>query len=72
MKSKISENKSLFSTHKSYTPEEVFAAGGTTTFGLKTKKNKAEIIKALENAQPVEPFTEQEWADLMTQLANDK
>jgi len=72
MKPNISVNDGVLKTHKSYSPEEVLAAGGTTAFGLKTAKNKAEVIKAIENAPPIEPFTEEEWADLMTQLEKDK
>jgi len=30
------------------------------------------MIKALENAAPIEPFTQEEWDDLMEQLAKDK
>ena len=49
MKSNVSANKSSFKTHKSHTPEEVFAAGGTTAFGLKMGKNNETLIKALES-----------------------
>jgi hypothetical protein len=38
MKSNVSANEGLFKTHKSYTPEEILAAGGTTAFGRKTAK----------------------------------
>jgi len=72
MKPNISTNEGLFKTHKSYTPEEILAAGGTTAFGRKTAKNKLDVIKAIENAPPIEPFTDQEWADLIDQLAKDK
>lgn len=72
MKSNISANKSLFRTHKSYSPEEVLAAGGTTAFGLKTGCDNETLIKALENAPKPEPFTDEEWAQLMDDLANDK
>jgi len=72
MKQNISANEGLFKTHKSYTPEEILAAGGTTAFGRKTAKNKFDVIEAIKNAPPIEPFTEEEWADLMEQLAKDK
>jgi hypothetical protein len=72
MKTNISANKGLFKTHKSYSPEEILAAGGTTAFGRRSGKNNATLIKALENAPPIEPFTDEEWADLMDQLAKDK
>jgi hypothetical protein len=35
MKKEVIENKDLFKTIKSYSPEEIFAAGGTTAFALK-------------------------------------
>jgi hypothetical protein len=72
MKPDISENKALFKIHKSYTPEDILAAGGTTAFGRKTSKNKLDVIKAIKNAPPIEPFTDEEWVDLMEQLAKDK
>jgi hypothetical protein len=71
MKSNIS-NKGLFKTHQSYTPEEVFAAGGTTAFALKNGKTNEKLIQALKNAPPIEPFTQEEWDSLMTQVGNDK
>jgi hypothetical protein len=64
--------KALENEHKSYTPDEVFAAGGTTVFGLKTQEKKLQALKAIESAPPIEPFTNEEWDDLMNQVANDK
>jgi hypothetical protein len=64
--------RNLFKEHKSYTPDEVFAAGGTTVFGLKTQEKKLQALKAIESAPPIEPFTNEEWDDLMNQVANDK
>ena len=72
MKPGISANEGLFKTHRSYTPEEIFAAGGTTAFGRKRQKDNESLIRALENAQPIEPFTDEEWDDLMKQLERDK
>ncbi|HEY5328077.1 MAG TPA: hypothetical protein VIJ27_13830 [Mucilaginibacter sp.] len=72
MKTDISVNQGLFKTHKSYTPEEILAAGGTTAFALKMGKDRDSLIKALENAPKPEPFTDEEWADLMADLARDK
>jgi hypothetical protein len=72
MKPDITTNGDLFTGQRSYAPEEVLAAGGTTAFGRKTLKNKLHVIEAIKNAPPIEPFTEEEWADLMEQLANDK
>ncbi|MFI5138391.1 MAG: hypothetical protein ACHQIM_11255 [Sphingobacteriales bacterium] len=72
MKTKVSANGGVFKTHKSYTPEEIFAAGGATAFGRRSGKNNETLIKALENAPPIEPFTDEEWADLTEQLTKDK
>jgi hypothetical protein len=72
MNLKITSDKKLFSDLKSYTPEEILAAGGTTAFSIKMGKDRESLIKALENAPQPEPFTEEEWADLMADLAKDK
>jgi len=72
MKSNISANDGLFKIHRSYTPEEVLAAGGTTAFALKTGKTNEELIKVLENCPPVEPFSKEEWDRMMIQLEKDK
>jgi hypothetical protein len=72
MKPYIPKNQGLFKTHTSHSPEEIFAAGGTTAFGLKMGKDNESLIKALQNAPPIEPFTDEEWADLMEQVARDK
>lgn len=72
MRSKVSAGNDVLKNHESYSPEEIFAAGGTTAFGLKTAKKRAAAQKAIENAPPIEPFTDEEWADLMAQLERDK
>jgi hypothetical protein len=74
MKSYISANNEpyKFKTHKSYTVEDVLAAGGTTAFGIKTGKTAQKLIEALENAPEIDPFTDEEWDDLQKDLANDK
>lgn len=72
MKSNISENKSLFKTHRSYSVEEILAAGGATAFGRKTGKNNEGLIKALESCPPIEPFSKEEWDNLMVEVAKDK
>jgi len=59
-------------THKSVSPEEIIAAGGTTAFGIKAGKNNETLKKALKNSPEPEPFTEEEWAGLLKQMANDK
>ena len=65
-------NKKQIRTHITVTPEEIFAAGGTTAFGIKSGKNNETLKKALKSSPKPEPFTEEEWASLMEQLANDK
>ena len=72
MKPKIISDKNFFGQQRSYTPEDVLAAGGTTAFGLKNQKRKEEAIKALKNAPPIEPFSDEEWAKLMDEVARDK
>ena len=72
MKSNISTNNKGLRPHKTYSPEEVLAAGGATAFGLKTGHNNQSIIEALNNLPPIEPFTEEEWNDVLTQLEKDK
>ena len=72
MKPKTTENKGLFKTLQSHSVEDVLAAGGTTAFGIKMGKDMDSLLKAMENAPKPEPFTDEEWADLMYQLAKDK
>jgi hypothetical protein len=72
MKPNISASNSLFKTHKSYTPEEILSAGGTTAFGLRMGKDRDSLIKALEKAPKPEPFTDEEWVDLMDDLEKDR
>jgi hypothetical protein len=47
-------------------------AGGPDKFGKKFGNANEAIIKSLENSPPFEPFTDEEWADLLVQMANDK
>lgn len=72
MKPKTTAADNLFKANRSYTPEEVIAAGGATAFGRKRGKNNETLIKALQDSPPIEPFSDEEWADLMAALANDK
>ncbi len=73
MKPKTTENNDyVFKTNKSHSPEEVLAAGGTTAFALKHGKTVEALMEALKNAAPIEPFSDEEWADLMEQVARDK
>lgn len=61
-----------FKAHESHSVEEILAAGGATAFGLKTGKNSQKLIEALKNSPKTDPFTDEEWADLLKQLENDK
>lgn len=72
MKPKTFAADNLFKNIKSHSPEEVFAAGGTTAFSLKMGKTNESMIKALENSPPIEPFTDEEWAELMEEMRRDK
>ncbi len=64
--------KGTFRTHKSVSPEEIIAAGGTTAFGIKAGKNNETLKQALKNSAEPEPFTEEEWTKLMEQIASNK
>jgi len=72
MKPQISKDESLWKSHKSYTPQEVIAAGGTTAFARRREKETEAAIAALKNAPPIEPFSDEEWAKLMDEVARDK
>jgi hypothetical protein len=72
MKPDQTASKGSFKTHTTVSPEQIIAAGGTTAFGLKTGKNNETIIRALENSIKPEPFSKDEWDDILTQLAKDK
>jgi hypothetical protein len=74
MKTNISTDSEpyKFKMHKSYSVEEILAAGGPTAFGIKTGKTGKNLIEALKNAPEIEPFTDEEWEDLQRQMANDK
>jgi hypothetical protein len=65
-------NEEAFRTHTAVSVEEILAAGGATAFGIKTGKNTEELKKALRNAPKPEPFTEEEWDRLLSQLENDR
>ena len=62
----------LFKSHESHSPEDILAAGGATAFGKKSEKNNESIISALTNVPAAEPFSDQEWEDLLVQLESDK
>ena len=65
-------HKSILKTNRSVSVDDILAAGGATAFGIKSGKNNQTIINALEKSQKPEPFTDEEWGNLLEQLANDK
>jgi hypothetical protein len=66
-----SPEKYTFRTHESYSPEEVFAAGGTTAFAIKKGKTAQAFRDSIKNA-PEADFTDEEWDIIQEQLKNDK
>jgi len=66
------ESSSIFRTHKSYSAEEIIAAGGADAFGEKLGNTNEKIIEALQNGPAIEPFTNEEWEDLLQQLRDTK
>lgn len=72
MKANTSIKHNSFRTHQTHSPEEILAAGGATAFGKKSGKNNATLIKALEDSEPIEPFTQSEWEEIKRQLDADK
>lgn len=65
-------NSGFFRTHTAHSPEEILAAGGVTAFGNKSDKNNEKIIQALEKAAPAEPFSDEEWKELLRQMDDNK
>lgn len=61
-----------FRDRKSYSPEEIWAAGGTTAFGKKKGQNNDKLIEALEASPEIEPFNEEEWKEALKQLEQNK
>ena len=61
-------NTALFKEHKTYTPQEVLAAGGATAFGRKSGKDMHALIRNLQKAPVAEPFTNDEWEQTLLQL----
>ncbi|EHQ29617.1 hypothetical protein [Mucilaginibacter paludis] len=71
MKTKLSNN-SFFRTHKSFSAEEIMAAGGAMAFGIKSGKDNYKLIEALKAVPPIEPFSDDEWAQILRQLKDSK
>jgi hypothetical protein len=65
-------DEDIFKTISTVSPEEILAAGGATAFGIKTGKNSEGLKKVLRDSPKPEPFTEEEWASLVEQMAKDK
>lgn len=65
------KEKYQFRTHKSYSVEEILAAGGTSAFahkrGLTGKKQMEALIKI-----PTVEFSDAHWDDVLEILKNDK
>lgn len=66
-----SPEKYTFRTHESYSPEEIFAAGGTTAFAIKKGKTAKAFRDSIKSA-PEADFTDEEWDIIQEQLKNDK
>lgn len=71
-KSKGTVSASGFRTHKSHSPEEIWAAGGTTVFGKKKGQSNKKAIEALKKSPEIEPFTDEEWEETMKKPREDK
>ncbi len=69
---KIKTNDGSFRTHKTYSPEEILSAGGATAFSRKADKSNKKLIDTLKKSAIVEPFSNEEWNNLSSQLDNDK
>ena len=73
MKVDISKlDQGQFKTHKTVSVKEIMDAGGPDKFGNDGKSTNEAIIKSFQTSPPFEPFTDDEWADLLIQMANDK
>jgi hypothetical protein len=72
MKPYIFKTDDALKSHRSYSIQEILAAGGPTAFALKTGKTNEALIKALESCPPIEPFTDEEWDDLLSDLKMNK
>ena len=61
----------IFKTYESYSPEEIWAAGGTTAFAYKMGKTAQAFRESIKYA-PEADFTDEEWDIIQEQLKNDK
>ncbi|MCD0489656.1 hypothetical protein LPB86_15545 [Pedobacter sp. MC2016-14] len=74
MNTKFKNNTSPlgFRSHKSYSPEDVWAAGGTTAFGSKNGQSNENMAEIFKEFPEVEPFTEEEWNNTLKSLKESK
>lgn len=61
-----------FRGKKSCSPEEIWAAGGTTAFGKKAGQSNKKLVEALKSSPEIEPFTEEEWNQTLIHLKESK
>lgn len=72
MKKAVKEiNQIQFRIHKSYSAEEILAAGGTTAFARKIGVSGKEQMEAIAKI-PAISFSDSEWNDLLEMLKKDK
>ncbi len=64
------EVKTSFSKFKSYSVEEIMAAGGTTAFANKLGKHPQHLVDALKNL-PIDAFLTEEEAALALKMLKD-
>ena len=64
---RTSTNSGLRKSHESHSVEDILAAGGATAFGRQSGKNNESIIHALQKTTS-EPFTSEEWNELLNEL----
>lgn len=69
---KNENNSSQFRDRKTFSPEEIWAAGGTTALGNKVGQSNKKIIDALKSSPEIEPFSEEEWESTLKQLKESK
>jgi hypothetical protein len=61
----------IFSNIKSYSVEEILAAGGTSAFAAKMGKSPEKLLETLQNI-PQPFFSDEEWDSLVEQIKNDR
>ncbi|MVN23236.1 hypothetical protein [Mucilaginibacter arboris] len=64
------ETKLSFADFKSYSVEEIMAAGGTTAFANKSGKHPQQLVEALKNL-PADAFLTEEELELALKMLKD-